>query len=93
MDEEGFLISVSEKEIKRERKKAAELRRSQWWKRKRSNGICHYCGEKSPPRELTMDHLVPIIRGGKSTKGNLVPSCKECNSRKKHHLDFEWKSS
>ncbi|MDP6558619.1 MAG: HNH endonuclease, partial [Candidatus Binatia bacterium] len=43
MNEEGFLISVNEDEIKRQRRKAAELRRSQWWKRKRSNGICHYC--------------------------------------------------
>ncbi|MDP6180244.1 MAG: HNH endonuclease [Desulfatiglandales bacterium] len=93
MNEEGFLIFVSEDEIKRQRRKAAELRRSQWWKRKRSNGICHYCEEKFPSRELTMDHLVPIIRGGKSTKGNLVPSCKGCNSRKKHRLTFEWQST
>jgi 5-methylcytosine-specific restriction endonuclease McrA len=36
-----------------------------------------------------MDHLVPVIRGGKSTKGNLVPSCKSCNSERKHRLPFE----
>jgi 5-methylcytosine-specific restriction endonuclease McrA len=36
-----------------------------------------------------MDHLVPIVRGGKSTKGNLVPSCKKCNSERKHRLPFE----
>jgi 5-methylcytosine-specific restriction endonuclease McrA len=36
-----------------------------------------------------MDHLVPIIRGGKSTKGNVVPSCKDCNSARKHRLPFE----
>jgi 5-methylcytosine-specific restriction endonuclease McrA len=36
-----------------------------------------------------MDHLVPVIRGGKSNKGNLVPSCKDCNSRRKHSLPFE----
>ena len=36
-----------------------------------------------------MDHLVPIIRGGKSTKGNLVPSCKACNPARKHRLPFE----
>ncbi|HEX2928549.1 MAG TPA: HNH endonuclease, partial [Candidatus Binatia bacterium] len=33
--------------------------------------------------------LIPIIRGGKSTKGNLVPSCKKCNSERKYHLPFE----
>jgi 5-methylcytosine-specific restriction endonuclease McrA len=36
-----------------------------------------------------MDHLVPLIRGGRSTKGNLVPACKDCNVAKKHKLAFE----
>jgi 5-methylcytosine-specific restriction endonuclease McrA len=36
-----------------------------------------------------MDHVVPLIRGGRSTKGNLVAACKECNSRKKHGLSWE----
>ena len=36
-----------------------------------------------------MDHLVPIIRGGKSTKGNVAPSCKKCNSERKYRLPFE----
>jgi 5-methylcytosine-specific restriction protein A len=38
---------------------------------------------------LTMDHLVPVVRGGKSTKGNVVPSCKPCNSARQHRLPFE----
>ncbi len=89
MDPATFLVEVSEEQIRRERQKARELRASQWWKRKRATGICHYCGGKFAPKELTMDHLVPIIRGGKSTKGNVVPSCKKCNSEKKYRLPFE----
>lgn len=81
---------LSEDEIKRERAKARELRQSPWWKRKRGNGLCHYCGGKFPPQELTMDHLVPLARGGRSTKGNLVPACKSCNDQKKHKLAFEF---
>jgi len=81
---------LSEEEIRRERAKARELRQSQWWKRRRAAGVCHYCGRKVTPKELTMDHLVPLIRGGRSTKGNLVPACKECNSKKQHQLAFEW---
>jgi len=89
----AFLVSVSDEDIQRERRKARELRSSQWWKRKRGNGICAHCGGKFPPRELTMDHLVPIARGGKSTKGNVVPSCKKCNNEKKYRLPFERETS
>jgi 5-methylcytosine-specific restriction endonuclease McrA len=85
-----FVSEVSEEEIKREKRKARELRQSQWWKRKRATGVCHFCGGKFPPKELTMDHIVPIVRGGKSTKGNLGPACKECNSKKKYMLPMEW---
>jgi len=87
---EFFISCVTEEEIKRERAKARESRKSQWWKRKCSEGRCYYCGKKFSPKELTMDHIVPIIRGGKSTKGNIVPACKECNTKKKHMLPIEW---
>jgi 5-methylcytosine-specific restriction endonuclease McrA len=37
-----------------------------------------------------MDHLIPVVRGGKSVQGNLVPACKDCNSKKKYLLPAEW---
>jgi 5-methylcytosine-specific restriction endonuclease McrA len=77
-------------DIRRERSRARDLRQSQWWKRRLAKGICHYCSRTTPPRELTMDHVVPLVRGGRSTKGNVVPCCKECNTRKKHLLPMEW---
>ncbi|MGH7826500.1 MAG: HNH endonuclease [Candidatus Binatia bacterium] len=89
MDEERFLVEVTDEHIRRERKKARELRATQWWKRKRSAGICHHCKERFPPKDLTIDHVVPIIRGGKSSKGNVVPSCKKCNAERKYRLPFE----
>jgi 5-methylcytosine-specific restriction endonuclease McrA len=85
-----FIIEVSEQEIKREREKARELRASQWWKNRLAKGVCHWCGASFEPSELSMDHIVPIIRGGKSSRGNVVPACKECNSKKKHMLPMEW---
>lgn len=85
-----FAPLPSMEEIRRERVKARQLRHSQWWKRKRSRGLCHYCGKRFPPHELTMDHLVPLARGGRSTKGNLVPACKACNTKKKALLAFEF---
>jgi 5-methylcytosine-specific restriction enzyme A len=81
---------VDEETIRQERAKARELRRSQWWKRRTAAGVCHYCGAQVGARALTMDHLVPLSRGGRSTKGNLVPACKDCNTSKKHRLAFEW---
>ncbi len=77
-------IKKEKQHIAREKAKARELRQSQWWKNEIARGICHYCGEKFKSSELTMDHVVPISRGGKSTKGNIVPCCKECNNKKKY---------
>ncbi len=85
-----FISPVSEREIGREKQKARDLRKTRWWKDKCEEGMCYYCGAQVVPKELTMDHLVPIIRGGKSTKNNLVTACKECNNKKKHSLPLEW---
>ena len=87
---EHFITQATDEEIKRERSKAREIRNSSWWKRKRAEGTCYFCRRKFPPKELTMDHIVPLIRGGKSEKSNIVPACKGCNSRKKHMLPLEW---
>jgi len=85
-----FAYNLDEADIKRERQKARQLRASQWWQRRLAKGICHYCGRSTPPRELTMDHIVPVARGGRSTKGNVVPACKECNNAKKQLMAMEW---
>jgi 5-methylcytosine-specific restriction endonuclease McrA len=37
-----------------------------------------------------MDHIVPIAKGGKSTKGNVVPCCSDCNAKKKSSLLMDW---
>lgn len=82
--EDWLDIRRDEKHIAREREKARELRRSSWWKNELAKGICHYCGGHFPPEELTMDHIVPVVRGGRSTRGNVVTCCKECNNAKKY---------
>jgi len=85
-----FIVSVSEEEIKREREKARALRKTRWWKQRLSRGTCYYCGRRFSPKELTMDHIVPIIRGGMSIKNNIATACKDCNNKKKHMLPMEW---
>lgn len=85
-----YFIPADDEHVRREKAKARELRQSQWWKNELGKGLCHYCRRRFHPRELTMDHIVPIIRGGYTRKGNVVPCCKECNSRKKYLLPMEW---
>lgn len=83
-------FEISAREIRKEKEKARKLRKTNWWNAKIQDGVCSYCGKKVGKDHLTMDHIVPISRGGKSRKGNIVPSCKECNNKKKYLLPVEW---
>jgi hypothetical protein len=87
-----FAYDLEATDLAAERRKARELRASQWWKRQCAKGRCYWCAAATPASELTMDHIVPIARGGKSTKGNVVTSCKACNSKKKQLLPMEWEA-
>ncbi|MEQ6121246.1 HNH endonuclease [Reichenbachiella sp. MALMAid0571] len=46
---------------------------------KRDSYQCQYC---STTKDLTLDHLIPRSKGGKSSWNNLVTACKKCNSKK-----------
>ena len=81
---------ISEQDIRRAKEKARRLRKTTWWMRKIQEGICYYCNRDVGRNNLTMDHVVPLSRGGKSKKGNIVPACKECNNKKKYLLPIEW---
>ena len=76
--------------IAREKLKARKLRDTSWWRKKCASGLCTYCGQKIPQGELTMDHIIPLSRGGRSERINIVPACKECNNKKKYLLPVEW---
>jgi 5-methylcytosine-specific restriction enzyme A len=89
-DSTDYFFNLEAEDLRRERAKARELRGSQWWKRRLAKGVCHYCGRPYAPRDLTMDHIIPVSRGGRTIKGNVVPCCKECNNAKKQLLPMEW---
>jgi excisionase family DNA binding protein len=50
----------------------------------KSGSVCYYCGVPLHPiRTFTIDHVVPVVRGGTNDLGNLVASCRSCNTSKR----------
>lgn len=45
----------------------------------RDNNQCQYCGSRD---QLTIDHVLPLSKGGDWSWGNLVAACHACNSKK-----------
>lgn len=85
-------LAVPPEVLRRERTRSRELRQSPWWKRRIADGVCFYCQQRVGRLGLTMDHVVPLARGGKGVRGNVVPACKDCNTRKKSLLPVEWQA-
>ena len=44
--------------------------------------VCQYCSAKLTHSESTIDHVVPVSKGGKLTWTNVVTSCRDCNNKK-----------
>jgi 5-methylcytosine-specific restriction endonuclease McrA len=53
----------------------------------RDDWTCQYCGERKPG--MTIDHVIPRSRGGKSVWENIVAACGSCNRRKGDRLPEE----
>jgi len=54
------------------------------------NTYCVYCGKLLDTTSATIDHVIPLSRGGTNTIGNRVYACVECNSSKADMLLPEW---
>tara|TARA_R100000008_G_scaffold35842_1_gene20400 strand:+ start:959 stop:1459 length:501 start_codon:yes stop_codon:yes gene_type:complete len=48
----------------------------------RDENRCQYCAKCFREAELTIDHVLPRSKGGKSTWDNVVAACKACNQKK-----------
>ena len=51
------------------------------------NSECAYCGSKD---KLTLDHFIPLTKGGSDVQGNLLPACLSCNCSKRNLDAIEW---
>lgn len=58
--------------------------------RHRLRGLCAYCRER--PAE-TLDHVIPVRRGGRHSIGNLLLACSSCNPSKGARLLADWRMS
>jgi 5-methylcytosine-specific restriction endonuclease McrA len=65
---------------------------------RRDKYVCAYCGVQPGDKQhgrilarqdFTVDHILPVSRGGKNTWGNTVCACAACNQRKADHLPHE----
>ena len=55
---------------------------------RRQGRACIYCDCPA----TTVDHVIPLVRGGTNFEGNLAPCCKRCNSSKSGWMVVEWRS-
>jgi 5-methylcytosine-specific restriction endonuclease McrA len=55
----------------------------------RDKNRCQYCGRVFAQRELNLDHVVPLSKGGRSCWENVVTACVPCNSRKGNRTPVE----
>lgn len=86
-------IARKAEHVKKERLRNGDIREvtERDWLRlcARHDHRCFYCGEAKP---LTMDHIVPVARGGRHSIGNLIPACRNCNAQKRTRLIVEWRA-
>ncbi len=55
----------------------------------RDENRCQYCGKRFSVSQLSIDHVVPKSRGGKSSWLNVVAACNPCNTRKGGRMPHE----
>ena len=82
----GFIMSRFNKLRKGEINWSTSIR--EWIKENESRDICGYCGKKA--ENLTVEHILPLSRGGPDHPDNTIWACKECNLKKSKKRLYEF---
>jgi 5-methylcytosine-specific restriction endonuclease McrA len=76
---------------KRKSKDPFELSPDEWYKLMKEFGWkCFYCENSVSGKNRTVDHIVPIFKGGITEYKNLIPACRMCNGRKGTKDFMKW---
>lgn len=56
----------------------------------RQGGKCSMCGDKINYLNITVDHVIPISKGGTNTLDNMEAMCYTCNQMKRDHMKSDF---
>lgn len=56
----------------------------------RDSSTCYLCSKVVSGRDCTLDHVIPLVRGGEHTAANLRVACRSCNCKKRHLTASEY---
>jgi hypothetical protein len=66
----------------------SRVRFNRKWVFLRDNYTCQYCHDTLTPKQCTIDHVVPVSKGGKTTWHNVVTACYSCNNSKGNRMEI-----
>ncbi len=67
------------------RKSLPDIKQQMWEK----SPNCHYCGTSLSVEQATIDHVIPVSKGGRNSPANLVVACLSCNHWKANDIVVE----
>jgi 5-methylcytosine-specific restriction endonuclease McrA len=83
---EAIEIAVGAPEAELTEKNKRDPRKKKYRKEKRilgwSTRVCHWCGDPMESGKRTLDHVIPLSRGGRDVIENMVLACKQCNTER-----------
>jgi len=85
------IIARIKTHYKRKNQDPFELSPNEWYNlMEEFDWKCFYCGSSISGANRTVDHIIPVFKGGITKYENLVPACRTCNGRKGTKDFLKW---